>query len=168
MKTNAWAAERGIWGLHHMLSITCHLEGLFTATRTVLESSTLLHEDVLTASSWLFCMFSVIVTKDAIMLSQPPLPLPREPHEESIKTPCLQITDHSWELLTSSLSYPVTFFQALIQFLVLLSAWKCEKFGSTSPPMTIILLKHFRFVDIRQHESFINSSQFNKHALRAY
>lgn len=58
------------------------LEGLFTATHTVLESSTSLCKQVLTASSLLFCMCSVIVNKDAIMLSRPPCPPPGQPHEE--------------------------------------------------------------------------------------
>ena len=46
--------------------------------------------EVLTASSLPFCMCSETVSKGAIMLSRPPLSLPREPHEESGKTSNLQ------------------------------------------------------------------------------
>ena len=46
--------------------------------------------EVLTASSVPFCMCSETVSKGAIMLSRPPLSLPREPHEESGKTANLQ------------------------------------------------------------------------------
>ena len=72
------------------MSMTHHSEGLFTATHTVLESFTLLPVEVLTAFSLPFCMCSVTVNKDTVMLSRPPLSLPGEPHEESVKTSSLK------------------------------------------------------------------------------
>ena len=78
----------GIWGLLHT-SMAHHSEGLFTATHTVLESFTSLPVEVRRASSLPFCTCSVIVNEDTIMLSRPPLSLPREPHEESVKTSSL-------------------------------------------------------------------------------
>ena len=159
-EASMWAAESGIWAVHHIFVFYTLLGGALTAARPVPKSSTLLHE-MLTASSLLSCMCSVIVNKDVIMPRQPPLPLPRESQEEWMKTPCLQMRDHfeNHQVLLV-MQFWVFFFHILNRFLVLFWTWKSKTFGSISQ-VTIIFLKHFKFITIMYHNSFMNSSQFN-------